>query len=196
MKICDAVIQDMKTWMKEKPSIPDGWVYLGDEKERYVLGQPGQRNILVFGVNPSTAVAGKDDSTIRSVRRISRHDGFDGWIMVNLYPLVSTKPDLLPMDVDNNIVESNLNILKAVVKAYSIDRIWAAWGNLIDKRTYLGEGLYDIQEVLCCIDAEWYHRGPLTKSGNPRHPLYMALDEELISFSVDDYVSKYRICNS
>lgn len=193
MKICGAVIQDMKIWMKENQSIPDGWIYLGDKNERYVLGQPGQRNILVFGVNPSTAVAGKDDPTIRKVRSISQHEGFDGWIMVNLYPLVSTDPDLLPKVVDNNLVENNLKVLEAVAKSYYIDRIWAAWGNIIDKRMYLGEGLYDIQEVLCCIDAEWYYRGSLTKSGNPRHPLYMKTEEDFNWFPVADYAAEWRL---
>ena len=86
MIIDNEVCRDAKKWMDNNPDIPEGWIYLGNEKERYVLGQPGDKNILVFGVNPSTAVAGKDDPTIRKVRSISQHDGFDGWIMVNLYP--------------------------------------------------------------------------------------------------------------
>lgn len=192
MIIDNEVCRDVKKWMDNNPDIPEGWIYLGNEKERYVLGQPGDKNILVFGVNPSTAVAGKDDSTLRKVRSISQHDGFDGWIMVNLYPLVSTDPDLLPEVVDNNLVENNIKILEAVVKSYYIDRIWAAWGNIIDKRMYLGESLYDIQEVLCCIDAEWYYRGSLTKSGNPRHPLYMKKDEKFNWFPVADYAAVWN----
>ena len=49
----------------------DGWIYLGNTDERYILGQPGRRNMLVFGVNPSTAVPGKDDPTIRKVRKLT-----------------------------------------------------------------------------------------------------------------------------
>lgn len=44
--------------------------------------------------------------------------------------------------------KKNLKILKALVKAYYIDAVWAAWGNTIDTRFYLGETLYNIQEEL------------------------------------------------
>ena len=49
----------------------EGWIYLGDDKARYILGEPGKRNILVFGINPSTACPGEEniDPTIRKIRK-------------------------------------------------------------------------------------------------------------------------------
>ena len=192
MDIKKSDLENIEKWMKEKADSPDGWIYIGNKNERYLLGQPGKRNILVFGVNPSTAVPGKDDPTIRKVRNIVQHEGYDGWIMVNLYPLISTKPDDLPEESDEKLVKNNLDVLEAVVKSYYIDRIWAAWGDIIEKRFYLGDGLYNIQELLCCIDAEWYYRGSRTKKGNPRHPLYMRLDEPMNWFAVADYAALWR----
>ena len=70
--------------MNKNEEIPQGWIYLGDENVRYYLGQPGYRNMLVFGANPSTASPGEEnlDPTIRKVRKLCANAGYDGWIMV------------------------------------------------------------------------------------------------------------------
>ena len=193
MEIESEVYENMAPWMEKQKDIPEGWIYLGDENERYVLGQPGIRNILVFGVNPSTASAGENnlDPTIRKVRKIAEEDDFDGWIMANLYPLRSTDPNILPKKEDPELIRNNLRVLKALTKAYQIDRVWAAWGNAIDLRFYLGITLYDIQEVLEG-DFFWYYRGKLTKNGNPRHPLYTKSEEKFHSFPVADYAAAWK----
>lgn len=63
------MLEDIPAWLARQDDIPGGWLYIGDEKERYLLGQPGRRNMLVFGVNPSTASAGENnlDPTIKRV---------------------------------------------------------------------------------------------------------------------------------
>ena len=74
------ILSHMKEWMQNNEDIPDGWIYLGDDKERYILGQPGRYNMLVFGVNPSTASPGENnlDPTIRKVRNVIRESSYDG----------------------------------------------------------------------------------------------------------------------
>ncbi|SCY69936.1 hypothetical protein SAMN02910292_02563 [Lachnospiraceae bacterium XBB2008] len=193
MRIDSKMLDNMPEWMNKRSDIPEGWIYLGDDEERYILGQPGNYNILVFGVNPSTATPGENniDPTIRKVRKLVSEAGFDGWIMVNLYPLRATDPKELPKKANKKLIEKNIKVLQAVVKAYRIARIWAAWGDIIDTRFYLGDALYDIQQELVG-DFEWYHRGSRTKAGNPRHPLYMKSGEEFEWFSVSDYAANWR----
>ena len=70
----------------------NAWEYIGDDEVRYVLGQPGKNNLLVIGVNPSTATPDEPDPTIKKVMKITEDNGYDGWIMVNLYPQRSTNP--------------------------------------------------------------------------------------------------------
>ncbi len=188
MRMLQKQLDNLKDWMESRDDLPRGWIYLGDDKVRYLLGQPGVDNMLVFGVNPSTAVPGKDDPTIRKVRKIVEHDGYDGWIMVNLYPMISSDPKDLPEEPDKRLIERNLRILQAVVEAYPVRSIWAAWGDVIDSRLYLGEILFDIQDKLK-TDAQWFYRGKMTRRGKPRHPLYMKLDVELSWLPVFDYAS-------
>jgi len=168
----------------------NGWIYSGNTDVRYVLGQPGIRNMLVIGVNPSTATPEKDDPTIRKVRKLTALAGYDGWIMGNLYPQIASHPKELHKNADKNLISSNLDILKQLQKQYRIDAVWAAWGDAIDHRSYLGEALVEIQDVLDG-DFEWYYRGSLTCKGNPRHPLYMKEQEDYTWFPVFDYATAY-----
>ncbi|WP_081674394.1 DUF1643 domain-containing protein [Butyrivibrio sp. VCD2006] len=78
---------------------------------------------------------------------------------------------------DKKLIEKNLKVLDALQKSYFIDKVWAAWGDLIDSRDYLGNTLYDIQDII--KEAEWYHLGTTTRWGNPRHPLYLKRDSLL-----------------
>ncbi len=193
MRIDKRMLEDITAWLERRDDIPSGWLYIGDSEERYLLGQPGKRNMLIFGVNPSTASAGENnlDPTIKRVRKFALTDPCcDGWIMANLYPMRATKPDDLPKKADKKLLEKNLKVLGALQKSYFIDKVWAAWGDIIDERDYLGMTLYDIQDVIKGV--EWYYRGTLTRWGNPRHPLYLKGDAELDWFPVFDYACEFR----
>lgn len=84
---------------------------------------PEKYNVLVFGVNPSTATPENDDPTIRKVREIVKNNGYDGWIMMNLYPLISTDPSQLSESADKKLIKKNLKVIKAVVESYTIGAV-------------------------------------------------------------------------
>ena len=48
----------------------DGWIYLGNDIERYFLGKPKENNLLIFGINPSTATTKKLDKTMNKIVKI------------------------------------------------------------------------------------------------------------------------------
>ena len=62
MRIDKRMLDGIPAWLERQDDIPSGWLYIGDEKERYILGQPGRRNMLVFGVNPRHPLYLKGDS--------------------------------------------------------------------------------------------------------------------------------------
>ena len=174
---------------------PEGWLYIGDDNVRYLLGEPKEKNVLVFGINPSTATPFKTDRTITKVRNICHNQDSDcGWIMANIFPLRSTKPDNLPVIADSVLSDNNIHILSLLLKSYHIEKVWAAWGNIIWKRDYLIEELFKIYR-LCKGDNSllWYHTGSMTKGGNPRHPLYLKKDSIFEPFDILEYLCGYNV---
>ena len=117
-------------------------------------------------------------------------DGYDGWIMVNLYPQIASHPKALHKKPNKTIMAKSDQVLRLILKRYNIDAVWAAWGNAIDYRPYLGDALVNALKIIDC-DYRWFYRGEVTKKGHPRHPLYMKEREEYKRFLVFDYAETY-----
>ena len=73
----------------------DKWLYVPAryEEYRYILATTGQKPLICIGVNPSTAAPGDLDNTLKSVERIALGNGFDSFVMFNLYAQRATDPD-------------------------------------------------------------------------------------------------------
>ncbi|MGI6767129.1 MAG: DUF1643 domain-containing protein [Lentihominibacter sp.] len=114
------------------------WLYKNSEDNccRYVLGTMGKNPLICVGVNPSTAEPNKLDNTIRSVDRIAARNGYDSWIMLNLYPQRATNPNEIDKNAQRNLMTTNFEHINALLTQYSGSDIWAAWGTLIEKREY------------------------------------------------------------
>lgn len=165
--------------------VPSDWIYLGNDDVRYVLGQLGKKNLLIFGINPSSATPVKTDKTIQSVRRIAPAKGYDGWIMMNLHPQRSTDPSVL--QPDEILLDNNLKVVDFIKKTFSISDIWCAWGDAIDDFPQVKDFLYkSLHEIYFSFDnsVHWFHYGTLTKAENPRHPLYKTTTESFEKFLV------------
>lgn len=179
------------------PDTPDGWLYVGDEHTRYLLGEPKSENILIFGINPSTAKPLSPDPTIKKVKAICANQVGDyGWIMANLCPIRATKPEDLPKTYNKLLSANNIHILMHLLSTYSVEKIWAAWGDIIEIRDYLVEELLRISKALeenrKYNEILWYRTGALTKRGNPRHPLYLPKDSEYEPFYLLDYLCEFE----
>ena len=59
---------------------------------RYSLEKQGNNELIVLGLNPSTADSTKPDRTMKKVMHYAEQEGFDGFAMINLYPRRATKP--------------------------------------------------------------------------------------------------------
>lgn len=169
-----------------------GWIYIndGDNRNRFVLGNTGSSPLLCIGVNPSTATPDKLDPTIRSVRRIAEHNGYDGWIMLNLYPQRATDPKRIDQTPDRSSIERNLVEIIKVLSTYDVKEIWAAWGNLICIRPFMVDCLREIYSI--AADYRWVRIGDVTKAGNPRHPLFQKADADMNIFDVSAYLDSFH----
>ena len=68
--------------------------------------------------------------------------------------------------------------------------IWAAWGNIIEKRDYLMDCMRDFAADGQAAGARWFTAGPLLKSGHPHHPLYLKAATPLQLFDIDAYLNR------
>lgn len=188
LTFADAVIaqQQRETFNKDK------WIYVPDGylEYRYILGTIGNSPLITVGVNPSTAKPGELDNTLKSVERIARGNGFDSFIMFNVYAQRATRPD--DMDTDLNVLlhQENLHAFRwALERGGERPCIWAAWGAVIEKREYLKRCLQDLVAAGESVGAQWYKAGPCSKQGHPHHPLYLKKDSLLEKFDIRSYCS-------
>ena len=170
------------------------WIYYtaNDDKYRYALGevQDNAKKILFcFGINPSTATPQKSDPTAKRIQKIATAHGYDSWIILNVCAQRATKPD--DMDEVQNFAlhKENLEIITKLLKKYSLrsDSLFA-YGDLINKRSYLKKNLCEIINAIKAINyaGNCFCLGK-TKSGNARHPLYQKTDAQFIPFSLEGH---------
>ena len=86
---------------------------IGDKDNvRYALVQKGERTLYVVGLNPSTANDKKADLTMTKIMGFAEKNGYDGFVMFNLYPQRSTYPKGLQEEKDETLYTKNLDTIK------------------------------------------------------------------------------------
>ena len=162
------------------------WLYVPDHysEYRYILGTRGSRPLICIGVNPSTAVPGRLDNTLKSAERIALGNGFDSFIMFNVYAQRATIPDDMDRELNPLLHAENMKAFRYVLEGSgSSPAVWAAWGAVIEKRAYLPRCVLDMVQVGKSFDAHWFTAGLRSKAGHPHHPLYLKKDSLLEPFT-------------
>ena len=175
----------------------DRWIYVPDfySEYRYILGTRGSRPLIAVGINPSTAAPGDLDNTLKSVERIALANGYDSFIMFNVYAQRATDPDAMEKDMNPLLHRENMKafayLLDLAAPAGSGVRpaVWAAWGTVIRKRPWLRDCVRDMIRIGEEREALWFTCGTRSKAGgHPHHPLYLKKDAPLDPFDVASYV--------
>ena len=166
------------------------WLYAPNfySEYRYILGTRGKKPLICIGINPSTAEPARLDTTLKSVERIALGNGFDSFIMFNVYAQRATDPDAMEKVCNPLLHRENLEALRYVLSISEEPAIWAAWGAIIEKRSYLADCVEDMVTLGQAYGAKWYCAGAITKKGHPHHPLYLKKDEKLKDFDVESYL--------
>ena len=166
------------------------WIYAPNfySEYRYILGTRGENPLICIGINPSTAQPGDLDNTLKSVERIAYGNGFDSFIMFNVYAQRATDPDTMERECNRQLHQENLEAFRYVLSISRKPAVWAAWGTIIEKRQYLPQCLRDMLAVGEQLGANWYCAGKCSKKGHPHHPLYLRKDEKLRPFDVHTYL--------
>ena len=173
----------------------DEWLYAPNfySEYRYILGTRGRNPLICIGINPSTAQPGDLDNTLKSVERIAIGNGFDSFIMFNVYAQRATDPDAMEKTCNVQLHKENLEAFRYVLSISENPAVWAAWGTIIEKRDYLPKCLKDMLEVGQSLGAKWYCAGKVSKKGHPHHPLYLRKDEKIRPFDVENYLENLSL---
>jgi hypothetical protein len=127
--------------------------------------------ILFIGLNPSTADAELDDPTLRRCRSFAQSWGYGTVVMANLFAYRATNPRVLrqvldPMGPDNDHWLARLRDETEIAVA-----AWGQHGDLHGRGQLVAERL----GKLYCLGR--------TRTGAPRHPLYVRRTAELLPWS-------------
>lgn len=142
---------------------------------RYWLGRFWARDrpsLALVMLNPSRADHQHDDPTLRRSIRFAQDWGYGSVIVVNLFAFCTASPRSLRLATDPIGVNNDAYILRA---AQGADRVLLAWGNHGSFR-HRDRAVLDLltpqTNKLCCVG--------LTRTGQPRHPLYLPKDSRPI----------------
>ena len=161
------------------------WLYIPDRysEYRYVLGTRGDRPLICVGVNPSTARPDALDNTLKSAERIALRNGYDSFLMFNVYAQRATIPDDMDRELNPLLHQENMKAFEWLLSIPSRPpSLWAAWGAVIEKRAYLPRCVLDMAAIGERYGALWFTAGPRSRAGHPHHPLYLKKDSVLDPF--------------
>lgn len=138
---------------------------------RFSLGKNGNKNLMIIGFNPSTANKENSDPTMNRVIKFCEFNGYDGYIMVNACPFISTNPS--EVKFDEKISIANLSHIKYKIEELKISDILLAYGGIIMPNFMLKSllGILDIVKNKNIFVIK------TLKSGIPAHPLYNKVDK-------------------
>lgn len=144
---------------------------------RYTLSRIWDASLpaaLFIMLNPSTADASVDDPTIRRCRSFATREGCGALTVVNLFALRATDPGELTTHPDPVGPDNDTHIALALGKQPEV--VIAAWGALPFARARAAA-------VTSILAPTWQVNClGTTKSGDPRHPLYVRGDQPLAAW--------------
>src|SRR5699024_1681569 len=97
------------------------------------------------------------------------------------------RPDDMERSCNSVLHAENRRAFRYLLSLSPAPALWAAWGNIIEKRGYLMDCLRDFAADAQAAGASWFTAGPPLKSGHPHHPLYLKGDTKLLNFDIQAY---------
>ena len=160
-----------------KGDAPSVAVYSECERYRYLLtrtwDRDGARALFVM-LNPSTATEVQNDPTVERCERRARTLGFGAFRVTNIFAYRATDPKDMRAQTDPVGPWNDAAIRESVDWAAGPGaKIVCAWGN---HGAHLGRGAA-VETLLRETGRELFHLG-LSKSGAPKHPLYIGYDRQ------------------
>lgn len=133
---------------------------------RFRAGAPLESMVSFIGLNPSTAVAAKLDSTVAKCEGYAKSWGFDGFVMLNIFPYRATDAAEMKMHKHHTGYDSeNARVLLDVCRRTKLTV--CCWGNG-GAHHFRGKVIKALLKEHS-ISAKALH---INNTGYPKHPLY------------------------
>lgn len=147
-------------------------VYSDCESYRYLLTRTWGRGpkALFVMLNPSTATEVQNDPTVERCQRRALALGYGAFRVTNIFAFRATDPKVMRAAADPVGPANDAAILDSVAWA---DTVLCAWGN---HGLHLDRGAA-VTTLLRQTGVPLFHLG-LTGHAQPRHPLYVAYDQQ------------------
>jgi hypothetical protein len=140
-------------------------VFSPDRLHRYTLWREfdlTNRSYVQFvGLNPSTADEVQDDPTVRRCIDFAKRWGYGALCMTNLFAYRATDPDDMLAAADPVGPENDMWLARIAAGAGLVVAAWGNHGGFIER----DRAVATLLPQLMCLG--------ITKTGAPRHPLYV-----------------------
>ena len=164
---------------------------------RYVLGVEGDRTLIFIGLNPSTAIPKHPDMTWNILSGMCNRKGYDGLIIVNLYPNVIQDKEICVEDKECAKITNCTNKINfaKIKKLFSENlknadyTILCGWGNDIMLRKKPQLAIKRLLKAIKDVPTQKIKCLGLTKQGHPRSPLARMEKEDFKLFDLMNYKS-------
>ena len=160
----------------EEPNLCIPQLY--NEYHRFLLGRLGTKPLVAICMNPLAANEEYSDRTINRIIGASQKLGCDGWVVANVYPERATNS----FDLDEFNLELAINNVRMITNFLlenGINEVLGAWGNLCHPSLQQGKEL--LLSSFKRNDIRVYSFAPLTKWGQPVHPLNRSVKQNFSS---------------
>jgi hypothetical protein len=124
-------------------------------------------------LNPSTANETKDDPTIKACIKFAQNLKFDGFYVTNLFAFRTKSPEILKQSESPVGSKNNEFIKKYACKSKLVVVAWGNHGKFLNRDKEVLEILSKIKTPHCLA---------ITKSGSPKHPLYIKRNTKPFEF--------------
>lgn len=141
-----------------------------------------ERTLCWIGLNPSTADEQQLDPTLRRIKSFTEREGFDSFVMLNVYPYRATDPrDMnkhyatLDQLTEKETEFRNAAHIRAAIRATGHKKVVCAWGVIAPLMPLSLGFLWSGEFIPLCLGT--------TTAGHPKHPLYIAGETPLVPYT-------------
>ena len=137
--------------------------------------KPESKSWLAWiGLNPSTADEQTLDPTLRRIAAFTMANGYTGFVMLNLFAFRTPHPRVMMQTEDAVGSQNDATIFTVCQSAESVVCAWGTGGQYRARSFAVTLALHELGLRPLCLG--------VTKSGEPRHPLYVSGGTQLVPF--------------